>query len=112
MVDVSGAYDARTALKLIQQVQHLDVGWLEEPVSSDNLDALHWLRDRAPAGMAIAAGKYGWCGLYFRRMLQAQAVDVLMADATRCGLTGYMHATHFRADLLLPYFVHTSLSYP
>lgn len=106
MVDVSGAYDARTALKLIQQVQHLDVGWLEEPVSSDNLDALHWLRDRAPAGMAIAAGKYGWCGLYFRRMLQAQAVDVLQADATRCGYTGFMQAAHLCEAFQLPLSAH------
>lgn len=106
MVDVSGAYDTRTALALIQQLQHRDVCWLEEPVSSDNLDALRWLRDRAPAGMAIAAGEYGWCGLYFRHMLQAQAVDVLQANATRCGYTGFMQAAHLCEAFQLPLSAH------
>jgi L-alanine-DL-glutamate epimerase-like enolase superfamily enzyme len=58
---------------------------VEEPVSSDDLDGLRLLRDRAPAGMEIAAGEYGYDLGYFRRMLAAGAVDVLQADATRCG---------------------------
>jgi len=70
-----------------------DVSWFEEPVSSDDLDGLRMLRDRAPAGMDIAAGEYGYDAGYFRRMLASQAVDVLQADATRCGgITGYFRA--------------------
>ena len=61
------------------------MSWFEEPVSSDDLEGLRLLRDRAPAGMDIAAGEYGYDLLYFRRMLEAGAVDVLQADATRCG---------------------------
>ena len=34
--------------------------------------------------MEIAAGEYGYDLMYFRRMLDAGAVDVLQADATRC----------------------------
>jgi L-alanine-DL-glutamate epimerase-like enolase superfamily enzyme len=69
----------------------LGVAWFEEPVSSDDLDGLHLLRDRAPPGMAISAGEYGYDLPYFRRMLDAQAVDVLQADATRCaGITGFL----------------------
>ena len=34
--------------------------------------------------MEIAAGEYGYDLWYFRRMLEAEAVDVLQADATRC----------------------------
>src|SRR5205823_534642 len=49
------------------------------------------LRDRAPARMDIAAGEYGYDAVYFRRMLESGAVDVLQADATRCtGLTGFI----------------------
>ena len=59
----------------------LGVSWFEEPVSSDDLDGLRLLRDRAPAGMEIAAGEYGYDLFYFRRMLDAGAVDVLQADA-------------------------------
>jgi L-alanine-DL-glutamate epimerase-like enolase superfamily enzyme len=43
--------------------------------------------------MDIAAGEYGFDSFYFRRMLEAGAVDVLQADATRCaGYTGFFQA--------------------
>ena len=49
------------------------------------------MRERAPAGMEIAAGEYGYTLDYFRRMLAADAVDVLQADVTRCGgITGFL----------------------
>ncbi len=41
-------------------------------------------RPRARPGWTIAAGEYGYDLAYFRRMLEAGAVDVLQADATRC----------------------------
>lgn len=91
MVDANGAYDARSALQLIEAIKPLDVCWLEEPVSSDDLQGLRWLRDRAPGMLAIAAGEYGWDATYFRHMLEAGAVDVLQADVTRCGYTGFLH---------------------
>ena len=67
------------------------VSWFEEPVSSEDLDGLRLLRDRAPAGMEIAAGEYGYEPAYFQRMLAAGAVDVMQADGTRCGgITGLL----------------------
>ena len=43
--------------------------------------------------MEIAAGEYGYDLDYFRRMLEAGAVDVQQADATRCGgITGFLQA--------------------
>jgi L-alanine-DL-glutamate epimerase-like enolase superfamily enzyme len=59
------------------------VSWLEEPVSSDDLEGLALVRDRAPAGMEVAAGEYGYELLYFERL--KEVVDVLQADVTRCG---------------------------
>ncbi len=83
-VDANGAYSRKQALALAQRFRaEADVSWFEEPVSSDDLDGLALLRDRAPAGMAIAAGEYGYEIPYFQRMIGA--VDVLKADATRCG---------------------------
>lgn len=93
-VDANGAYSRKQALTLAEIFAHeSDVTWFEEPVSSDDLAGLHLIRDRAPAGMDIAAGEYGYDLGYFRRMLEAEAVDVLQADATRCaGLTGFIKA--------------------
>jgi L-alanine-DL-glutamate epimerase-like enolase superfamily enzyme len=85
MVDANGAYDPKQALLWAERFREWDVRYLEEPVSSDDLEGLRLLRDRAPAGMAIAAGEYGWDLPYFARMLDAGAVDILQADVTRCG---------------------------
>ncbi len=65
--------------------------WFEEPVSSDDLAGLHLIRDQGPGGMDIAAGEYGYDLHYFQHMLDAEAVDVLQADVTRCGgVTGFL----------------------
>jgi len=84
-VDANGAYSRKQALELAERFAEQRVTWFEEPVSSDDLDGLRLIRDRAPAGMAIAAGEYGYDLPYFERMLEAGAVDVLQADVTRCG---------------------------
>jgi L-alanine-DL-glutamate epimerase-like enolase superfamily enzyme len=92
-VDANGAYSRKEALGLAAEFARAGVRWFEEPVSSDDLDGLRLLRDRAPGGMAIAAGEYGYTPHYFRTMLEAGAVDVLQADATRCGgVTGFLRA--------------------
>ncbi|RZI44028.1 mandelate racemase [Herbaspirillum sp. HC18] len=92
-VDANGAYSRKQALAFAHAFASQGVTWFEEPVSSDDLDGLHLLRNTGPPGMAISAGEYGYDLHYFRRMLQAQAVDVLQADATRCGgITGFLGA--------------------
>src|SRR5258708_19347530 len=74
-VDANGAYSRKQALDKARQFRDLDVVWFEEPVSSDDLEGLRLIRDRAPAGMEIAAGEYGYDSVYFRRMLQHAPVD-------------------------------------
>ena len=83
-VDANGAYTRKQALAFAHAFGEFGVSWFEEPVSSDDLAGLSLLRNRAPAGMDIAAGEYGYDLPYFRRMLDARAVDVLQADASRC----------------------------
>lgn len=84
-VDANGAFSRKQALAQAEGFAKYGVRWFEEPVSSDDLDGLRLIRDRAPAGMEIAAGEYGYDIFYFRRMLAAGAVDVQQADITRCG---------------------------
>jgi L-alanine-DL-glutamate epimerase-like enolase superfamily enzyme len=92
-VDANGAYSRKQALAFAELFDDLGVVWFEEPVTADDLAGLHLVRDRAPAGMDIAAGEYGYDLEYFRRMLEAEAVNVLQADATRCaGITGFLQA--------------------
>ena len=107
-VDANGAYSRKQALALAQVfADNYGVTWFEEPVSSDDLSGLHLLRDRAPAGMDIAAGEYGYDAGYFLRMLEAEAVDVLQADATRCaGITGFLRAGTLCEACHIPFSSH------
>lgn len=108
-VDANGAYSRKQALAIAERFAEFDVRWFEEPVSSDDLAGLRLLRERAPAGMEIAAGEYGYDQYYFREMLDAQAVDVLQADATRCeGITGFMRAGTLAQSFQIPFSAHTS----
>ena len=66
-VDANGAYTATQALALARRFAAQQVTWFEEPVSSDDLDGLALVRARAPAGMDIAAGEYGYNLDDFRR---------------------------------------------
>jgi L-alanine-DL-glutamate epimerase-like enolase superfamily enzyme len=88
-VDANGAFSRKRALAWAERyADEWGVSWFEEPVSSDDLDGLRLLRDRAE--LEIAAGEYGDILPYFERM--AGAVDCLQADITRCGgITGLLH---------------------
>lgn len=90
-VDANGAFDAKRALALADRFAEQRVTWFEEPVSSDDLAGLALMRARSPAGMAIAAGEYGYTLDDFRRLIARPSVDVLQADATRCGgISGFL----------------------
>ncbi|HEX2687667.1 MAG TPA: enolase C-terminal domain-like protein [Kofleriaceae bacterium] len=107
MVDANGGYARKQALAMAEQFAAHGVVYFEEPVPSDDLEGLRLVRDRAPAGMAIAAGEYGYDAPYFRRMLEAGAVDILQADATRAlGITGFLGANALCAARSLPLSAH------
>lgn len=107
MVDANGALSRKQALAAARTFARAGVTWFEEPVSSDDLEGLRLLRDRGPAGLEIAAGEYGFAPDYFRRMLDAGAVDVLQADVTRCGgITGFLAAAALCDAAHLPLSAH------
>ncbi|HEV2116268.1 MAG TPA: enolase C-terminal domain-like protein [Terriglobales bacterium] len=108
-VDANGAYGRKQALYLAESFTQSGVRWFEEPVSSDDLEGLRLIRDRAPAMMEIAAGEYGYDIFYFRRMLEAGAVDVLQADITRCGgVTAFLQVAALCRAYNLPLSAHTA----
>lgn len=107
-VDANGAYERKQALAQAERFAD-QVTWFEEPVSSDDLAGLRLIRDRAPVGMEIAAGEYGYDLPYFRAMLEAGAVDVLQADATRCaGISGLLEVGALCAAFGVPLSAHTA----
>lgn len=107
-VDANGALGRKQALALAEELAaRANVTWFEEPVTSDDLDGLRLLRDRAPAGMDVAAGEYGYTLAYFDHMLAAGAVDCLQADVTRCeGITGFLRVAALCEAKSLPFSAH------
>ena len=110
-VDANGAYTRKEALAKAEQFREVNVTWFEEPVDSDDLVGLRLIRDRAPGGMEITAGEYGYNAAYFRRMLESGSVDVLQPDATRCaGVTGFLQAAALCDSFMIPLSAHTAPS--
>jgi L-alanine-DL-glutamate epimerase-like enolase superfamily enzyme len=110
-VDANGAYSRKQALRMAHEFAEYGVCWLEEPVTSDDLEGLKLIRDRAPAGMEIAAGEYGYDLGYFRRMLDSGAVDVQQADASRCaGISEFLRVGALCEAVNMPMSAHTSPS--
>lgn len=106
-VDANGAYTRKQALAFAEAFEDYKVTWFEEPVVSHDHVGLRLLRDRAPAGMAITMGEYGYDLVYFRRMLEMQAVDILQADCTRCGgISGWLKVAHLAEAFEIPISSH------
>lgn len=105
-VDANGAYSTKQALRLGREVEGV-ASYFEEPVSSDHLDELAMLRRTLEQD--VAAGEYGWDPWYFRAMVEAGAVDVMQADATRClGITGFLIAADIAYSAGLRFSAHCS----
>jgi L-alanine-DL-glutamate epimerase-like enolase superfamily enzyme len=107
-VDANGAFTPKQALGFAEKFSEQNVSWFEEPVSSDDLCGLHFLRGRAPAKIEIAAGEYNYDVWQAQKMLGARAVDVLQADATRCGITGFLQMATLCDAFEIPLSAHTA----
>lgn len=109
-VDANGGYCLKQALGLAERFAALGVSWFEEPVQHQDFAGLRLLRERVPAAMEIASGEYGFELDYYHRLLQAGSVDVVQADATRCGITGFLQVAALCAAYRLPLSSHCAPS--
>jgi L-alanine-DL-glutamate epimerase-like enolase superfamily enzyme len=105
MVDANGAFEPKQALEQAGVYAGYGVAYFEEPVSSEDRAGLRFVRERAPAGMAIAAGEYEWD---LPRLAElADCVDVLQADVTRVGgITNMLRADGVCKALQRPFSAH------
>jgi len=107
-VDANGAYTRKQALHKSKQFADLGVRWFEEPVTSDDHLGLRQIVEQAPPIMQIAAGEYIYVLDDARLLLEAQAVDVLQADVTRCGgVTNFLKIGHACEISHFPFSAHT-----
>jgi L-alanine-DL-glutamate epimerase-like enolase superfamily enzyme len=95
-VDANGGYTRKQAVRVARAAAEHNVTWFEEPVSSDDLDGLREVRGQVEPD--VTAGEYGYDLPYFARMVDAQAVDCLQVDVTRCGgITEWLRAAAIAA---------------
>uniref|UniRef100_UPI003563BD86 enolase C-terminal domain-like protein n=1 Tax=Zunongwangia sp. H14 TaxID=3240792 RepID=UPI003563BD86 len=110
-VDANGAYFPKEAIEMAGILNHFEVKWFEEPVTSDNLRGMRFVKESIPAPIRVASGEYGFTPGYFKSMLDKTAVDVLQADATRCGgITGLLKAGELCEAFHLPISAHCAPS--
>lgn len=107
-VDANSAYSRKQATYWAERyAKEFGAVWFEQPLDPTDFVGLRELRERAPAPMEIADGEYGYELAYFRRAMAAGAVDVMMADATRCGgITGFMKVSALCEAFALPLSSH------
>jgi L-alanine-DL-glutamate epimerase-like enolase superfamily enzyme len=107
-VDANSAYGRKQALDAMECFSlECDVRWMEQPLPPADRAGMRWLRERGPASMEIADGEYGYDPAYFREMIEAEAVDVVMADATRCcGISGLLKIAALCEAAQLPLSTH------
>jgi L-alanine-DL-glutamate epimerase-like enolase superfamily enzyme len=105
MVDANGAFTPSEALGRAEQYAAFGVAYYEEPVSSRDRAGLRFVRNRAPGGMAIAAGEYEWDLAGLGEL--APCVDVVQADVTRLGgITALLRADGICRALQRPFSAH------
>jgi L-alanine-DL-glutamate epimerase-like enolase superfamily enzyme len=108
-VDANGGYTVKQAIDQAARFAEHGVTYFEEPVSSDHLEQLRFVREHV--SMDVAAGEYAYDPWYVRDMLQAGAVDIQQADATRClGVTGWLQAADLAHSFATPFSAHCAPS--
>lgn len=83
MVDANHAYDVPAATALGRALEQYDISWFEEPVVPEDIEGYGALR-RA-LSIPIAGGECEYTRYGFRRLISAQAVDILQPDICVAG---------------------------
>ena len=87
MVDANSAYNSvNEALKVANVCAKHELTWLEEPMSTDNLNGLAKLREKSP--IEIAGGENDFGIFRFEDILSKGSYDIVQPDVTRSG--GYL----------------------
>ncbi len=84
--DMHGRYDAITGEKVARLMEPLDLMWLEEPIPAENVEAFKQITDATTT--PICAGENIYLAHGFRKMLELQAVNIIMPDLQKAGGLG------------------------
>jgi galactonate dehydratase len=88
-VDDLWRFNLKSALRFARELEAYDVGWLEAPLSPEDVSAHQALAQSSPIPIAIGES-YRTC-FEVLPFLEARAVQVLQPDIGRCGVTEGNH---------------------
>jgi galactonate dehydratase len=83
MLECHTRYDTESAIQLCRLLEPYRLTWVEEPVPSDNAEAM--AKIRAATRVPIAAGENIYTRYGFRPFLEAQALSVIQPDMSKTG---------------------------
>jgi len=83
MIDAWMEWDVAMTLEIARQVAPLKLGWIEEPISADNLSGYETLVRESP--IPIAGGEHEFTAIGFRELIDRRLHSVLQPDVCWCG---------------------------
>lgn len=90
MFDYNQAFTPYEASQRLSGLVDLELAWIEEPVAADDLAGHAQVRRSTP--IPVQTGENLWNAAQVERVLGADATDLVMLDACRIGLTGWLRA--------------------
>jgi L-alanine-DL-glutamate epimerase-like enolase superfamily enzyme len=82
-IDANNAWTPSVALKFMREVESLDIAWLEEPVSTDDIDGSALVAHRLDTPVAGYETETSLAG--FRELIVRRAVDIVQPDVIWTG---------------------------
>jgi galactonate dehydratase len=83
MLDLSGGLTTAETIRLCRRFEELDIAWIEEPADPFDVGALAKISQRV--NTPVAAGERIYTRHGFRKIFEAQAVDIVQPDVGNTG---------------------------
>jgi L-alanine-DL-glutamate epimerase-like enolase superfamily enzyme len=91
--DANQKFNVDEAIRRARAYESLDIGWLEEPLTADDIEG--HVRLSAHSSLPIAVGESLYSIQHFREYLQRNACSIVQVDAGRIGgITPWLKVAH------------------
>jgi len=91
--DANQAFNVDEAIRRARHYEPLDIGWMEEPLTADDLNG--HIRLCQSTSIPIAIGESLYSPLHFREYLQRNACSIVQVDVARIGgITPWLKTAH------------------
>jgi len=98
LIEAHGRFDVATAVRIGRALEACDIGWFEEPVPPDNLEALAEVKRRVR--VPVAAGERIYSRWDYQRFFTLGCADVAQPDPSHVGGIGETRKIAAQAEAL------------